>query len=69
MSTELALGGGRVRMRLDRVDAIAGGRAVLDYKSGRPASPDWFGERPAHPSCSRISPRWEATSWRSPWST
>jgi ATP-dependent helicase/nuclease subunit B len=47
--TELALGGGRVRMRLDRVDAIAGGRVVLDYKSGRPVSPDWFGERPAHP--------------------
>jgi ATP-dependent helicase/nuclease subunit B len=47
--TELVLGGGRVRMRLDRVDAIAGGRVVLDYKSGRPVSPDWFGERPAHP--------------------
>jgi probable DNA repair protein len=47
--TELALGGGRVRMRLDRVDAVDGGRAVLDYKSGRPATPDWFGERPTHP--------------------
>ena len=46
---ELALGGGRVRMRLDRVDRIAGGRAVLDYKSGRPGSPDWYGERPTHP--------------------
>jgi probable DNA repair protein len=48
-STELALGGGRVRLRLDRVDALEGGRAVLDYKSGRPGSPDWFGERPTHP--------------------
>jgi len=47
--TELALGGGRVRMRLDRVDRVAGGRAVLDYKSGRPGSPDWYGERPTHP--------------------
>ena len=47
--SELALGGGRVRLRLDRVDRIAGGRAVLDYKSGRPGSPDWFGERPTHP--------------------
>jgi ATP-dependent helicase/nuclease subunit B len=47
--TELALGGGRVRLRLDRVDRIAGGRAVLDYKSGRPGSPDWYGERPTHP--------------------
>ena len=47
--TELALGGARVRMRLDRVDAVAGGRAVLDYKSGRPETPDWFGERPTYP--------------------
>jgi probable DNA repair protein len=47
--TELALGGGRVRLRLDRIDHIAGGRAVLDYKSGRPGSPDWYGERPTHP--------------------
>jgi probable DNA repair protein len=46
---ELALGGGRVRMRLDRVDAVAGGRVVLDYKSGRPESADWYGERPTHP--------------------
>jgi probable DNA repair protein len=47
--TELTLGGGRVRMRLDRIDAVAGGRVVLDYKSGRPGSPDWYGERPTHP--------------------
>ena len=46
---ELALGGGRVRLRLDRVDRLAQGRAVLDYKSGRPGSPDWYGERPTHP--------------------
>jgi ATP-dependent helicase/nuclease subunit B len=46
---ELTLGGGRVRMRLDRVDRVAEGRVILDYKSGRPGSPDWFGERPAHP--------------------
>lgn len=48
-ATELRLGGGRLRMRLDRVDRIAAGRAVLDYKSGRPGSPDWYGERPTHP--------------------
>jgi ATP-dependent helicase/nuclease subunit B len=47
--TELALGGGRVRMRLDRIDRIGSARAVLDYKSGRPGSPDWLGERPSHP--------------------
>ena len=46
---ELALAGARVRMRLDRLDSVAGGRIVLDYKSGRPGSPDWFGERPTHP--------------------
>ena len=47
--TELARGGGRVRLRLDRIDRVTGGRAVLDYKSGRPGSPDWYGERPTHP--------------------
>jgi probable DNA repair protein len=46
--TELTLAGARVRMRLDRVDRVAAGRAVLDYKSGRPQPPDWYGERPAH---------------------
>ena len=46
---ELALGGARVRLRLDRVDSIALGRVVLDYKSGKPGSPDWLGERPTHP--------------------
>jgi probable DNA repair protein len=48
-TAELALGGGRVRLRLDRIDRLAAGRIVLDYKSGRPGSPDWFGERPTHP--------------------
>jgi ATP-dependent helicase/nuclease subunit B len=48
-TTELALSGGRLRMRLDRVDRLESGRAVLDYKSGRPGSPDWYGERPTHP--------------------
>lgn len=46
---ELSLAGARLRMRLDRVDAVAGGRIVLDYKSGRAASADWLGERPTHP--------------------
>jgi probable DNA repair protein len=47
--TELTLAGARVRMRLDRVDRVASGRVVLDYKSGRPLPPDWYGERPTHP--------------------
>ncbi len=47
---ELTLAGARLRMRIDRVDALAsGGRAILDYKSGRRVSADWYGERPAHP--------------------
>ena len=48
-TTELALAGARVRMRLDRVDSMAAGRVVLDYKSGRRESPDWYGERPTYP--------------------
>lgn len=47
--TELTLAGARVRMRLDRVDRVATGRVVLDYKSGRPQAPDWYGGRPTHP--------------------
>jgi ATP-dependent helicase/nuclease subunit B len=43
---ELALGGGRLRLRIDRIDRVANGRAVLDYKSGRPITPDWLSERP-----------------------
>lgn len=48
-TTELALAGARVRMRLDRVDAVGAGRVVLDYKSGRREAPDWYGERPTYP--------------------
>ncbi|HEY2807297.1 MAG TPA: PD-(D/E)XK nuclease family protein [Steroidobacteraceae bacterium] len=46
---ELALGGGRLSMRLDRVDLVDGARVILDYKSGRPHTPDWYGERPSQP--------------------
>jgi ATP-dependent helicase/nuclease subunit B len=39
-----------LRVRIDRVDALeAGGRAILDYKSGRRTPADWYGERPSHP--------------------
>ena len=32
------------------MDALeTGGRAILDYKSGRRATADWYGERPSHP--------------------
>ncbi len=46
----LSLGGLALNVRIDRVDALeAGGRAILDYKSGRPTAADWYGERPSHP--------------------
>ena len=44
------LAGIGLRVRLDRIDALeGGGLAILDYKSGRPMSADWYGERPSHP--------------------
>lgn len=51
----LVLGGARLEMRIDRIDWIegaragAGGMAVIDYKSRKPARTDWYGERPTHP--------------------
>ncbi|MBI4193650.1 MAG: PD-(D/E)XK nuclease family protein [Betaproteobacteria bacterium] len=35
--------------RLDRVDRVAGGRLILDYKTGRAHIGDWLGERPDEP--------------------
>lgn len=47
---QLVLAGARVAMRIDRVDLLgAGGRAVLDYKSGAHVSGRWYDERPTHP--------------------
>jgi RecB family exonuclease len=53
-STELELlfnlNAAQLRVRIDRVDALeSGGRAILDYKSGRRMPADWYGERPSHP--------------------
>ncbi|HVO48048.1 MAG TPA: PD-(D/E)XK nuclease family protein [Steroidobacteraceae bacterium] len=46
----VVLGGSQLTVRIDRVDEIEGGaRAILDYKSGRRVSADWYGERPSHP--------------------
>ena len=48
--TELALAGARVAMRIDLVDVLAaGGRAVLDYKTGSHMSGRWYDERPTYP--------------------
>ena len=49
-ASRLRLAGQELRLRIDRLDALAsGGIAILDYKSGRRVSPDWYGERPSHP--------------------
>lgn len=46
----LRLAGQELRLRIDRLDALeSGGLAILDYKSGRRVSPDWYGDRPSHP--------------------
>jgi ATP-dependent helicase/nuclease subunit B len=48
--SRLRLADQEVRLRIDRLDALeSGGIAILDYKSGRPVSADWYGERPSHP--------------------
>ena len=48
--SRVEVGGARLRVRMDRIDELgSGGLAVLDYKSGRPVSADWYGERPSHP--------------------
>lgn len=46
----LSVAGAQMNVRIDRLDALeSGGQAILDYKSGRRATADWYGERPSHP--------------------
>jgi probable DNA repair protein len=46
----IEIGGLRVRVRADRVDALADGREIiLDYKTGQLKSRGWEGERPDEP--------------------
>ena len=46
----LTVSGAQMKVRIDRLDILAGGgRAILDYKSGRRTTADWYGERPSHP--------------------
>jgi ATP-dependent helicase/nuclease subunit B len=48
--SRLRLADQELRVRIDRLDALeSGGVAILDYKSGRPMTADWYGERPSHP--------------------
>lgn len=49
-ASRLRLAGQELRLRIDRLDALeSGGIAILDYKSGRRISADWYGDRPSHP--------------------
>jgi ATP-dependent helicase/nuclease subunit B len=49
-ASRVRLAGQELRLRIDRLDALAsGGVAILDYKSGRRVSADWYGDRPSHP--------------------
>ncbi len=49
-AVQLQLAGLRLDGRIDRLDVLEDGTLViLDYKSGRPVRPDWYGERPSHP--------------------
>jgi ATP-dependent helicase/nuclease subunit B len=45
----LRIAGAQMTVRIDRVDEVDGGLAILDYKSGRPIPGDWYSERPSHP--------------------
>lgn len=46
----IAAGGFEVEVRIDRVDRLqGGGRAVIDYKTGKVAVEQWFGDRPEEP--------------------
>ena len=45
----LAFGGVTIEARLDRMDAVAEGRAIIDYKTGECATSTWLGERPEEP--------------------
>lgn len=47
---EMEISGLKMRGRLDRVDELEGGEAVIiDYKSGKAERKDWLGERPRDP--------------------
>ncbi|HWM70121.1 MAG TPA: PD-(D/E)XK nuclease family protein [Steroidobacteraceae bacterium] len=46
----LTVSGAQMNVRIDRLDVLeSGGQAILDYKSGRRKTADWYGERPSHP--------------------
>ncbi len=44
-----AVGDLRLQVRVDRIDAIDGGRVIIDYKTGMLAGVSWDGPRPDEP--------------------
>jgi ATP-dependent helicase/nuclease subunit B len=46
---DMELGPLRITGRVDRVDRVAGGVVVIDYKSGAASAAKWRGERPEEP--------------------
>jgi ATP-dependent helicase/nuclease subunit B len=45
----MSFGGITVNVRLDRLDRIDNGHAVIDYKTGACKTADWMGDRPEEP--------------------
>ena len=46
----VSLAGVTFDLRVDRIDELEdGARVILDYKTGRPLTPDFLGERPTDP--------------------
>lgn len=46
----VALAGLNMTIKADRIDRLdAGGEMIIDYKTGRTSTNDWFGERPNEP--------------------
>lgn len=48
-AVDIELGPLRITGRLDRVDRVAEGVVIIDYKTGEAGPRDWGGERPAEP--------------------
>lgn len=45
----IRVAGLELNVRFDRVDRVAGGRIIIDYKTGRADTGDWSGDRPEEP--------------------
>lgn len=39
----------KLQLRVDRIDAVNGGRVIIDYKTGMPRAVSWDGPRPDEP--------------------